>query len=326
MIHAPLAAPIFFELERGDRALICANGFFGGRMKNIVERIGADAAVIEAPWGSAFSPMQIEAALKKFKNVKAVAIVHAETSTGVLQRMEDIGEIVHNAGALLILDCVTSLGGAEVAVDAWGVDAAYSGTQKCLGCPPGLSPFTLSERAMEKIRSRKTPVGSFYLDALELEKYWSGERRVYHHTASAPMYCALLEGLKMMHEEGLTARWERHRLNGNAMRAGLATLGFSFLAQNDCTLPHVVTPLLPARVNDALARRELLQLYNTEIGGGLGDYAGKMWRIGVMGESSRKEHVIPMLASTEAVLAKNKWSNKTGAGVNAAEEYYRANK
>ncbi|HET7152559.1 MAG TPA: alanine--glyoxylate aminotransferase family protein [Candidatus Kapabacteria bacterium] len=309
-------------VERGDKVLVCTKGFFGMRMKMLAAKMGAEVVTIEAPWGSVFTPAQIEEALKKNSYVKVVAIVHAETSTGVLQPMKGIGEIVHKAGAMLLMDCVTSLGGAEVAIDEWSVDVAYSGTQKCLSCPPGLSPFTISDRTMEYIRKRKSPVSSFYLDAIELEKYWCGEKRAYHHTAPAPMYYALLEGLTLVHEEGLAKRYKRHQLNGNAMRAGLAALGFTFLAQPENQLAHLITALLPAGVDDAIARKQLLNDYDAEIGGGFGELLGKMWRVGVMGESSERKHVIRLLSSIEAVLAKNKWGDKIGAGVRAAEEYY----
>ena len=288
----------------GDRVLIFVNGFFGGRMANIARRQGADVITIEAPWGTAFTLDQIRNALEQHRDVAVVGIVHAETSTGVLQPMAGVGDLVHAAGALLVMDCVTSLGGVPVLVDQWGVDVAYSGSQKCLSCPSGLAPFTVSERALTRIRMRQIPVRSFYFDVLELEKYWIGERRAYHHTASSPLYCALLEGLKLIEEEGLESRWNRHTIHSNAARAGLAKLGFTFFAAPDVAIPHLISAVLPSNVDDAIARKTLLATHRIEVGGGLGDFAGKIWRIGVMGESCRSEHVERLLAAIESVIAR----------------------
>lgn len=311
----------FTNLVRpGERVLIFQNGYFGARMANIARRQGGDVEVVEKPWGSVFTIDEVRAALTKHQDIAVVAIVHAETSTGALQPMEGIGELVHGAGALLIMDCVTSVGGVEVAVDAWGVDAAYSGAQKCLSCPPGLALLTLSERAMTKIRMRKIPVRSYYLDALELELWWSGDKRAYHHGASWPLYSAMREGLRMVMEEGLPARWARHTLHGNAARAGLAALGFGLIAP--VAIPHLIAATIPAGVDDLVARRTLLKKHRVEVGGGFGDFAGHLWRIGVMGESCRREHVTRLISAIEETFTEHGWPVTRGAGQDALEHYY----
>ena len=312
-------------LERGERVLICVNGYFSGRMSGIAARAGAKVDVLERPWGSAFTPEDIAAALKKHKNTAVVAIVHAETSTGVLQPMEGIADVVHNAGALLIMDCVLSLGGVNVAVDEWRVDAAYSGSQKCLAAPPGLAPFTLSAHAMEKIRNRKTPVQSYYFDALELEKFWLGEKRAYHTAAPAPLFYALLEALHRVHAEGLPERFARHALHGGAMHAAMSALGFPPIGDEKYLVPHLCAVQLPPGVDDAAVRNDLLKLYNHEISGGLGEYAGKMWRIGTMGEGADKGKVMGLINSIESALGKNHVPIMPIAGTKAATKYYEMN-
>ncbi len=313
-------------IEENTRTLVCVNGYFSGRMVDIARRAGADVIAIEKPWGSAFAPDDIAKALEHYKNISVVTIVHAETSTGVLQPMEGIAKIVHDAGALLVMDCVLSLGGVEVAVDKWGVDAAYSGSQKCLASPPGLAPLTLSARAMEKIRRRKAPVQSSYFDALELEKFWLGTKRSYHTAAAAPLYYALLEGLRRVHDEGLPARFARHRRHGGAMRAGLESLGFRFIAESNNAVPHLIAALLPVGANDFILRNDILKDFNTEVGGGLGEFSGKAWRIGAMGEGADRDRVLPLLDAIETVFIENNIAVAPGQARSAAEQFYEQHK
>src|SRR5437867_2506768 len=255
--------------EPGDRVIIGINGVFGARMATIVERCGGRPIRLETPWGRIVEADAIQQALTPFYPVKAVAHVHAETSTGVRQPLEQIGPLCQQHSALFIVDAVTSLGGIPVEVDGWGIDACFSGTQKCLSCPPGLAPLTLSERALAMIRGRKTPCQSWYLDLSLLADYWTKGKRTYHHTAPISMLYALREALRLVEEEGLAARFARHKLNSAALMAGLAALGLSPLARNGPRLPSLNCVTLPAHVQDAPVRASLLQEFRTEIGGGL---------------------------------------------------------
>lgn len=276
-------------LEPGDEVLIGVNGVFGGRMCDVAERVGATVRKVEAEWGRIIDPAQVAAALKKH-SPKVVAIVHAETSTGVRQPLEEISRMVHDAGALFLVDAVTSLGGIDLRVDEWGIDAIYSGTQKCLSCPPGLSPVSFSPAAIEAIRKRKRKCQSWYLDVSMLGAYW-GTERVYHHTAPITMLYALHEALRLVVEEGLEARYARHLANHELLRESLEALGFSFFVDAAHRLPQLNTVTLPAGADDATLRRRLLEEYSIEIGGGLGALKGKVWRIGLMGASSTKNNV-----------------------------------
>ncbi len=288
-------------LEPGDDALICVNGVFGNRMADIVERLGATLHRVDAPWGEMIEPTQVEEALAKCKP-KVVAIVHAETSTGVLQPLEKVGQLATNAGALFLVDAVTSLGGTDVRVDDWGIDAIYSGTQKCLSAPPGLAPVSFSEHAVEKIRSRKTKVQSWYLDTTMLINYWSGEKRAYHHTAPITSVYALYEALRIVLEEGLENRFERHLRNHELLKNGLEELGFKFLVREGYRLPMLNSVVLPEGFDDAEIRKILLEKYNIEVGAGLGEFAGKVWRIGLMGYGSNENHVNCLLSALRQVL------------------------
>ena len=288
-------------LEPGDEALVCVNGVFGNRMCDNVERCGGKLVRIDAPWGKPIDPAQVKEALGKC-SPKLVAIVHAETSTGVLQPLEEISKIAHDAGALFLVDTVTSLGGTDVRVDDWGIDAVYSGTQKCLSIPPGLSPVSFSAKAVEAMEKRKTKVQSWYLDLSMIRNYWAGAKRTYHHTAPISMEYALYEGLNLIFEEGLEARFERHRCNHELLRDGLKAMGFEFLVAPEYRLPMLNAVKLPAGVDEAALRSQLLNEYNIEIGGGLGDFAGKLWRIGLMGCSCTKNHVNMLLAALQQIM------------------------
>jgi len=288
-------------LEPGDEALVCVNGVFGNRMCDNVERCGAKLIRVDAPWGEPVDPAKVKEALGTCKP-KLVAIVHAETSTGVCQPLEEISKMTHDAGALFLVDAVTSLGGIEVKIDDWGIDAVYSGTQKCLSCPPGLSPVSFGKRALEVMDNRKTKVQSWYLDLSMLRKYWGGAKRAYHHTAPISMAYALYESLRLILEEGMEARFARHRRNHEMLRDGLEELGFEFLVAPQYRLPMLNAVKIPAGVDDAAVRSKLLNDYNIEIGGGLGDFAGKVWRIGLMGCSSTENHVNMLLAALKKIM------------------------
>jgi alanine-glyoxylate transaminase/serine-glyoxylate transaminase/serine-pyruvate transaminase len=286
-------------LEPGDEALICVNGVFGNRMSDIVERCGAKLVRVDAPWGTAIDASQVEGALKACAP-KLVAIVHGETSTGVLQPLQEISQMAHSAGALFVVDTVTSLGGVDVRVDDWGIDAVYSGTQKCLSAPPGLSPVSFSPRALEVVEHRKTKVQSWFLDLNMVKNYW-GVQRVYHHTAPVSANYALHEALRMVLEEGLEARFERHRHIHGLLRQGLEELGFEFVVRPEYRLPQLNAVRIPAGMDDRKVRKRLLDEYNIEIGAGLGDFAGKVWRIGLMGCSCTKNHVNLLLSALHEI-------------------------
>src|SRR5437764_1665563 len=309
-------------IEPGERVLICVNGVFGTRMVDVAERCGAVVEKIEAPWGTVFDQNDVIQAIDRVKPA-AVAIVHAETSTGAHQPVEKLGEAIHARGGLFLLDCVTSLAGAPVEIDKWGVDAAYSGTQKCLSCPPGLAPVTFGPRAVEAMEHRTTKVRSWYLDATLLRQYW-GEERVYHHTAPISMNYALREALRLVAEEGLEARFARHRKNHEALAAGLGALGLALAAEEGHRLPMLNAVTVPEGVDEARVRTRLLAEHGIEIGGGLGPMKGKVWRIGLMGESSRRAHVLTVLAVLEDVLRAEGRRLAPGAALAAAQSVYAA--
>lgn len=289
-------------LEPGDEAIVCVNGVFGNRMSDIVERCGAKLIRVDAAWGWPIDPAALEQALSKCRP-KLVAVVHAETSTGLCQPLEEVGRLAHEAGALFLVDTVTSLGGMDVRADEWGIDAVYSGTQKCISAPPGLSPVSFSARAVEVMENRKagTKVQSWYLDLSMLRNYWQGAKRAYHHTAPISMVYGLHEALRIIFEEGLEARFERHRRNHELLRAGLQELGFEFVVAPKYRLPMLNAVRIPAGLEDAPVRKRLLDEYNIEIGSGLGDFAGKVWRIGLMGCSCTPNHVNMLLAALQKI-------------------------
>jgi alanine-glyoxylate transaminase / serine-glyoxylate transaminase / serine-pyruvate transaminase len=287
-------------LEPGDGVLIGVNGYFSERMCDMANRYGAEIYRLEKPWGSVLYPEEIEAVLQK-KPVKVVALVHAETSTGALTPIEEIAKAVHQHGALFLIDCVTSLGGLPVMIDEWGIDIAYSGTQKCLSCPPGLSPITVGPRAREVIHHRKTKVPNWYLDLSMLEHYW-GDERTYHHTAPITMNFALREALRLVQEEGLEARYTRHKQNSTLLWQGLENLGLQLIVPVEHRLPTLTTVAVPDGIDEARIRQRLLDEYNIEIAGGLGAFKGKVWRIGLMGYSSRRENVSLLLSALNELL------------------------
>ena len=289
-------------IEPGDTMLVCVNGVFGSRMTDVAQRAGADVTTIEVPWGQVFAAEQVEQALKEHGPFKVVGIVQAETSTGAAQPIPEISRVVHDAGALLLVDTVTSLGGMEVDVDGWGVDACYSGTQKCLSCPPGLSPVTFGAAAMEAMDKRKAKMQSWYLDMGMVRQYW-GSERLYHHTAPINMNYALHEALRIVLEEGLKARWERHARHHRALKAGLEGMGITYLADPEHQLPMLNAVAAPEGVDEVVVRKRLLEEHDIEIGGGLGAFKGKAWRIGLMGESATERHVESLLSALKVILS-----------------------
>ena len=290
-------------VEEGELMLVPVNGYFSDRMTEVARRLGAQVDIIEFPWGKPVDPADIAKKLKE-KPYKLVGMVHGETSTGVLNPIGDIGPLVRAAGAYFIVDAVTSLGGNELHVDTWNVDALYSCSQKCLGCPSGLSPVTFSARAMEKIAARKKKVPNFNLDMTLLMKYWSGTPRAYHHTAPANMYFALYEALELILEEGVEKVCARHKEVHEYLVAGIEKLGLSLLVEKPWRLPNLNTVLVPEGTEDAAVRKELRQTYKLEVGAGLGPLAGKLWRIGIMGHAARKENVDTLLAALKKILGK----------------------
>ena len=297
---AGMEAALVNFIEPGDNVLIGVNGYFGERLCDMAGRIGAHVDRLERPWGEVFDPDEFSAALAR-KQYKLLAVVHAETSTGALQpHVAEIARAAHDHGALFVLDTVTSLAGVPVEIDAWDVDVAYSGTQKCLSCPPGLSPITVGSRAREVLRQRATQVPNWYLDLSNVEKYW-GQERTYHHTAPISMNYALREALRLVAEEGLPARFARHRANAEALWVGLEELDlppFVSLAHRN---PTLTTCQLSPAIDDMAVRTRLLNEYNIEIAGGFGPLKGKIWRIGLMGHSSRRENVALLLAAIKAI-------------------------
>ncbi len=297
---AGMEAGICNFVEPGDSVVICVNGYFSERMFDMAGRYGAEVCRVERPWGEGFTPADIEAALRQ-KRAKLVAIVHGETSTGTVQPLEGIAEVVHRYGGLLLVDCVCSLGGVPIKVDDLDIDIAYSGSQKCLSCPPGLAPITVGQRARDVLRQRKTKVANWYLDLGMLEAYW-GSPRVYHHTGPISMTYAMREALRLVEEEGLEARWERHAANARELWQGLGAIGLHPIVPIDRRLASLTTVAAPYGVDEAVIRRRLLDDYNIEIAGGLGAYKGKAWRVGLMGHSSHRENIVVLLGALERLL------------------------
>ncbi len=304
-------------LEPGDVAVIGVNGLFGERMVDNALRCGARVVQVPAEWGRIVEAEAIEAALKAEKRVKLIALVHAETSTGVLQPLKEASRLAKQYEALFLVDTVTSLAGHEVAVDDWGIDICYSGTQKCLSCPPGLAPFTANERALATLRARRSKVPSWYLDLALLSTYWSSDR-FYHHTAPISMIYAFYQALILVIEEGLEKRIQRHLKNGQALKAGLEAMGLELHAQEGHRLSMLTTVRIPSGVDDLRVRRGLLNEFNIEIGGGLGPLKGRVWRIGLMGYSSTAENVLLLLSSLEKLLSAEGYRVEPGIGVAAA--------
>ena len=289
-------------------------------MADIAERCGGRTTIVEGEWGHAIDVNKVESALKQTK-AKVVAVVHAETSTGAMNPVKEISELAQKQGALLLVDTVTSLGGMPLKVDEWGIDICYSGTQKCLGCPPGMAPITFSERAMEAVRNRKTKVQSLYLDLGLLDTYW-GEKSAYHHTAPISMVYAVREALRLVLEEGLEARFKRHHLNHTALVAGLEAMGLNILPGKDERLWTLNAVVIPEGIDDAKVRNRLLEEYNIEIGGGLGVLKGKLWRVGLMGYTSNRSNVLLFLSALEAILCSEGLNIEQGAASQAVSAVY----
>src|SRR5579875_2279619 len=299
---AGMEAAVANGVEPGDHVLIVQAGLFGERMADAARRQGADVDVLDVAWGEALDPQALADRLKRSpRPYTAVALVMAETSTGVLQPMDGLSDLVHAHGALFIVDAVTALGGMPVEVDAQGLDIVFSGTQKCLAVPPGLAPITVGERALARLRARRTPVASWYLDLSLLERYW-GTERFYHHTAPISMIYALAEGLRLVREEGLPSRFARHRRANRTMAAGVEAMGLALGVEPPIRLPSVITIQVPDGVDDAGVRGRLLNEFQIEIGGGLGPLKGRIWRVGTMGEGARLEPIVRVLAALEAIL------------------------
>jgi alanine-glyoxylate transaminase/serine-glyoxylate transaminase/serine-pyruvate transaminase len=300
---AGMEATLGALLEPGDRAVVCAAGFFGNRLAELAGRLGAEVTRLDKEWGAVFDPDEVERAAATARP-KAIAIVHAETSTGALQPLEGLGEVAHRHGALLLVDCVTSLGGAAVGVDEREIDAAYSGSQKCLGGPPGLAPVTVGPRARAAMAARRRPAASWYLDLELLDRYWGGEH-AYHHTISSSLVYALREALRVALEEGLEARYARHRASAEALWDGLEAMGLTLhVADPAHRVPSLTTVRVPDGVDEAAVRARLREGYGIEIGAGLGPLKGRVWRIGLMGHGSRRANVLLLLAALVEVLGR----------------------
>jgi alanine-glyoxylate transaminase/serine-glyoxylate transaminase/serine-pyruvate transaminase len=317
---AGMEACVVNLVEPGDKMVVCVNGVFGQRMADVAERAGAAVTTIECPWGDVFDLGRIQDVLRRVRP-KVLGIIHAETSTGAWQPAAEIGALCRETSTLLLLDTVTSLAGASVEIDKWGVDAVYSGTQKCLSCPPGLSPVSFSPRAVEAIQRRKTKVQSWYLDMTMVQRYWN-EERFYHHTAPISMIYALHQALRLVEEEGLPARFARHLLNHRALKAGLGALGIDYLPPEGRQLPMLNAVRVPDGADDGAMRRLLLAEFGIEIGGGLGELKGKVWRIGLMGYGSRPNNVTGFLAALERCLLAEGVNIAAGASIAAANRVY----
>ena len=308
-------------LEPGDEAVICINGVFGTRMADVVERLGGKPVRVDGQWGRAVDPEAVRKAVSG-RNPKIMAVVHAETSTGARTPLDDLAAIAHDAGALFLVDTVTSLGGIEVAVDRVGIDAVYSGAQKCLSCPPGLAPISFSESAMSALEGRKTKVPNWYLDMGMVRNYWGTDRK-YHHTAPINMTYALRESLRIIAEEGLEARFARHRLHHLALVAGVEAMGLTMQVPERERLPMLNAIRIPEGADDKRVRKALLEDFRIEIGGGLGDFAGKIWRVGIMGHSASRRNVSMFLSALETILRAEGCKVKLGA-LEAASAVYGA--
>jgi alanine-glyoxylate transaminase/serine-glyoxylate transaminase/serine-pyruvate transaminase len=304
-------------VEPGDAVLVCVHGYFGDRLRQMAERQEAAVTAIEGEWGRPTDPQQVKEAFEE-KQYKLIALVHAETSTGVRQPMEDILRLAKENGVMVLLDTVTSLGGVEIKADEWGLDAAYSCSQKCIGAPPGLAPVTFSDRAVEAARNRKHPIRSWYLDITLLHKYWGSPPRVYHHTSSSTLNYALLEALLLIEEEGLQNRFERHLKNHQALVAGVEAMGLEMLVKPEHRLPTLNAVRVPEGVDEAKVRSYLLETFNLEIGAGLGALAGQIWRVGLMGYSSSAENVLFFLTAISRALAVQGCKTDLPAGSEAA--------
>ena len=310
-------------MSPGDKVVVCVNGVFGTRMADNVRRLGGEVVLVEDEWGAPVSPDKLKAALEKNKDAKIVSFVHAETSTGVRSDAQALCAIAKNFDCLTIVDCVTSLGGVDVNLDGWGADAAYSGTQKCLSCVPGLSPISLSSAAVARIQSRESVVSSWFLDLKLVMGYWGkGQTRAYHHTAPVNALYGLHESLVILEEEGLARSWKRHQSNHLALKAGLEALGLDFVVAEPFRLPQLNMVTIPEGVDEGAVRKELLHQFNLEIGAGLGVLAGKVWRIGLMGYASNPRNVLFCVNALESVLSGFNVHINKGVATKAVQETY----
>jgi alanine-glyoxylate transaminase / serine-glyoxylate transaminase / serine-pyruvate transaminase len=314
-----MEAALCNTIEPGDDVLVAVIGYFGERLCEIAARVGGKVHRVEAEWGTMLTPERIMEEIQRVRP-RVACVVHAETSTGVRQELEGVGKVARDANALLIVDAVTSLGGQTLEVDAWKIDVCYSGSQKCLGAPSGLSPITFGERALERIKERRTPVQSFYLDALLLAKYW--QDRQYHHTISAPLIYSLHQAMTLLHAEGLKARWQRHRLNHEAFRAGVEAMGMQILPEESFSLWPLNAVRVPVGLDELAIRQALLNNHGIEVGGGLGPLKGTLLRVGLMGYGSQQEYVLQLLAALETVLREMRYKVEAGTGLQAAMHIY----
>lgn len=322
---AGMEAALCNVIEPGDNVLCCVFGYFSNRMRQMCERMGANITSLEREWGTVFTPDEVEEALKKIDNPKLVTFVHAETSTGVLQPAKEIVDIAHKYGAIVVMDAVTSLGGCPVLIDEWEVDVCFSGTQKCIGAPPGLAPITLSPRAMDIVRNRKIPVQSWYMDMTLVETYWADNNtggRAYHYTAPSNALFGLYEVLRNVLKEGLENRWARHELHSGAFMAGAQALGFTPYAQEGHRLWQINAIRIPEGIDDLAVRSRLLSEYNIEIGAGLGPVKGQAWRVGIMGCSATEANVLTLLTALETILKDMGYAGAKGEAPEAAKAFY----
>jgi len=318
---AGMEAAVYNTVEPGDRVVVAVMGFFGERIATMAERAGGEVTVVRFPWGQAVDHVELEKVVREIRPT-VLACVHAETSTGVLQPMAEITRIAREYDCILLVDAVTSLGGCPLEVDGWGIDVCYSGSQKCAGALPGLAPLTMGRRAREKLAARKSEVRSWYLDLTLIEKYWTGDPRAYHHTAPVNLVYAIYEALRLAQEEGMPERWARHRRNAEALRAGLRAMGLRLFVDDKIMLPPLTSVLIPEGINDAQVRGMLLSEFGIEIGGGLGEGKGKIWRIGLMGYGAQERHVMLLLTALEQLLGRLGYGLEPGAGIAAAGKLY----
>lgn len=297
---AAMEASLANSVEQGDVVLVAINGYFGLRLVDMAGRYGGDVRSISKPWGEVFSLDELQAAMEEHRP-KILALVHAETSTGARQPLEGVADLCAKYGSYLLIDSVTSIGGVPLYLDQWGVDIAYAGSQKCLSCPPGIAPLTLNDRAVEMVMNRKTQVANWYLDMTLVGKYW-GSARTYHHTAPITMNYGFREALRLVAEEGLAERWQRHQANAELFWDGLAEMGLSCHVERAYRLPSLTTVKIPAGVDGKAVSKQLMADYNIELAGGLGELAGKVWRVGLMGYNSRAENVLLLLAALRRAL------------------------
>ena len=320
---AGMEAGLSSLLEPGEKVIMCVYGFFCERMVDMAERIGANVIPIRADWGAAFPAEQLEIELKKHSQVKLVTAIHGETSTGIEQDLKQISELTRSHDALFMVDAVTTLGGTRMEVDEMGIDYIYSASQKCIGAPPGLSPVALSERALQSIRARKTKPSSWYLDLGLLADYW-GEERIYHHTTPVSMIFALHKAYEILLEEGLENRYIRHKLNAGALIAGLSQLNIEVIPPIGSRLNQITPVWIPTDADDDIVRSKLVNDYSIEIGKGLGAFSGRVWRIGLMGESSRREYVLKLLTALEQIFNECGFEVPSGSATQAANAYYQS--